>query len=326
MFVTRRGEGRQDPRVSTSSGDSVFRGVLFFFTALVIVAAAALLVSLIVQAWPALRRTGLTALTTARWQPTNDIPVFGALSFIYGTIVTSVVAIILAGIVGVMVAVFLVELAPPMFARPVGFLVEMLAAIPSVIFGFFGVFVLIPLLLPVEQWLGVTFGFIPLFGGPVYTGHNLLTTGLVLAIMILPTVAALSRDVMAAVPGSQREGMLALGATKWETVRYVVIPYARAGIIGAVILALGRATGETMAATMIIGNTPFIHASLLQPGYSITAVLASEAPEAFATPLYIGALFELGLILLLISVLLNVAARLLVWRVNRGRGATTVQV
>jgi len=142
--------------------------------------------------------------------------------------------------------------------------------------------------------------------------------------MILPTVTSLSRDVMSAVPGSQREGMLALGATQWETVRRVVIPYARAGIIGAIILALGRATGETMAALMLIGNSPQLHASLLQPGYSITAVIAAEAGEAADTPLHIGAIFELGLILLLISVLLNVAARLLVWRVSRGGGATTV--
>lgn len=325
MAVVQRGGGRRDLRASTSGGDAIFRGVMLFFTSLVVLGALALVVSLVVQAWPALQQTGLSALRTEKWDPTGDSPVFGALSFIYGTIVTSIIAIVLAAIVGVMVAVFLVEMAPPIFARPVSFLVEMLAAVPSIIFGFFGVFVFIPLLLPLEQWLSATLGFIPIFGGPVYSGHNLLTTGIVLAVMILPTVAALSRDVMAAVPGSQREGMLALGATKWETVRHVVIPYARAGIIGAIILALGRAAGETMAATMIIGNSPHVHASLLQPGYSITAVLAAEAAEAFATPLYIGALFELGLILLLISVLLNVAARLLVWRVNRGKGATTVR-
>lgn len=325
MAVAQRDEGRRNLRASTRGGDTIFQGVMLFFTALVVVGAVALVVSLVKQAWPALQQIGFAALRTETWQPTSDTPVFGALSFIYGTIVTSIIAIILAGVVGIMVAVFLVEMAPPMFARPVSFLIEMLAAVPSIIFGFFGVFVLIPLLLPFEQWLSTTLGFIPLFGGSVYTGHNLLTTGLVLAIMILPTVAALARDVMAAVPGSQREGMLALGATKWETVRHVVIPYARAGIIGAIILALGRATGETMAATMIIGNSPHVHASLLQPGYSITAVLAAEAAEAFATPIYIGALFELGLILLIISVLLNVAARLLVWRVNRGGGATTVR-
>ena len=325
MSVARRDEERLGLRSSTSGGDRVFQGVMLFFTALIVVAAILLVASLVKQAWPALQQVGLKALTSATWQPTSDKPLFGALSFIYGTVVTSIIAIILATVIGVMVAVFLVELAPPLVARPVSFLVEMLAAVPSIIFGFFGVFVLIPLLLPVEQWLNATLGFIPIFGGPVYTGHNLLTTGIVLAIMILPTIAALSRDVMAAVPGSQREGMLALGATKWETVRHVVIPYARAGIVGAIILALGRATGETMAATMIIGNAPIIHASLLQPGYSITAVLASEANEAFATPIYIGALFELGLILLLISVLLNVAARLLVWRVHRGGGATIVR-
>lgn len=313
----------RDLHASTRRGDAIFGNTVLVFTCLVVLAAVVLVISLVKQAWPALQQVGLGAFRSATWNPGANI--FGALSFIYGTLVTSLIAILLAGVVGVMVAVFLVEMAPRALARPVSFLVEMLAAVPSIIFGFFGIFVLIPLLLPFEQGLNKALGFIPIFGGTVYTGHNLLTTGIVLAIMILPTVAALSRDVMTAVPGSQREGMLALGATRWETVRHVVIPYARAGIIGAIILGLGRATGETMAATMIIGNSSNIHASLLQPGYSLAAVLAAEANEAFSSPLYIGALFELGLILMLISVLLNVAARLLVWRVNRGGGATTVR-
>jgi len=322
MAVARQGGERLDERAAGQGGDAVFRNVMMFFTAVVVLAAVAIVFSIIKQAWPALMNLGLGVLRSQNWDPPNNA--FGGLSFIYGTLVTSLIAIVLAGAIGVMVAIFLVELAPPMFGRPVSFLVEMLAAVPSIIFGFFGLFVLIPLLLPFEQWLNKTLGFIPIFGGSVYTGRNLLTTSIVLAIMILPTVTSLSRDVMSAVPGSQREGMLALGATQWETVRRVVIPYARAGIIGAIILALGRATGETMAALMLIGNSPQLHASLLQPGYSITAVIAAEAGEAADTPLHIGAIFELGLILLLISVLLNVAARLLVWRVSRGGGATTV--
>ncbi len=323
MAVARQGGEGYNRRASGEGGDTVFRGVVLFFTVIVILAAVAIVFSIIKQAWPAVTSVGLGVLRSQNWDPPNSA--FGGLTFIYGTLVTSLIAIVLAGVIGVMVAIFLVELAPPAFARPVSFLVEMLAAVPSIIFGFFGLFVLIPFLLPFEQGLNKALGFIPLFGGSVYTGHNLLTTSIVLAIMILPTVTALSRDVMAAVPGSQREGMLALGATRWETVRHVVIPYARAGVIGAIILALGRATGETMAALMLIGNSTQIHASLLQPGYSITAVIAAESGEAFNTPLYIGAIFELGLILLLISVLLNVSARLLVWRVSRGGGATSVR-
>ncbi len=323
MAVVPRNIGGGDLHASTQRGDSAFRGTVLLFTSLVVLAAIALVVSLVVQAWPAIQQTGLGVFKSATWNPDSNL--VGGLTFIYGTLATSLIAILLAGVVGVMVAVFLVELAPPLFARPVSFLVEMLAAVPSIIFGFFGIFVLIPLLLPFEQGLGKALGFIPFFGGAVYSGHNLLSTGIVLAIMILPTVAALSRDVMTAVPGSQREGMLALGATRWETVRHVVIPYARAGIVGAIILGLGRATGETMAATMIIGNSSHFHVSLLQPGYSLAAVLAAEANEAFSSPLHIGALFELGLILLLISVVLNVAARLLVWRANRGGGATSVR-
>lgn len=311
-IAERHGEGR---RASRRIGDTVFSGLTRMFAAVVIISATGLFISLVLQSWPALRKIGLSVLGGATWDPNRAV--FGALSFIYGTFVSSLLALLLAGVVGVMIAVFLSELAPPVISRPVGFLVEMLAAVPSIIFGLWGVFVLIPLVNPIAMWLNAHLGFIPIFGGTPSSGPSMLNAIIILAIMILPTIAAISRDVMLAVPGSQREGMLALGATQWEVVRRVVIPYARAGIIGAIILGLGRAIGETMAVTMVIGNDPHIHASLLSSGYSIAAVLASEAGEAFGTPLWIGALFELGLLLFLISVLLNSLARLLVWSVNR---------
>ncbi len=312
------GDRRQLGRASRA-GDGIFHGLALLFALVAVAAAVILLLALVKQAWPALSKVGLGVLGGQTWDPNHLV--FGGLAFIYGTLVSSLVALILAGVVGVMVAVFLVEMAPPAFARPIGFLVEMLAAVPSIIFGLWGIFVLIPLVNPVQDWLNGTLGFIPLFSGAPSSGGSLLIAGIVLAIMILPTVAAISRDVMAAVPGSQREGMLALGGTRWEVVRRVVIPYARAGIIGALILGLGRAVGETMAVTMVIGNDPHIHASLLASGYSIAALLANEAGEAFGSPVYIGALFELGLLLFAISLLLNALARLLVWRVNRGGAA-----
>jgi phosphate transport system permease protein len=296
------------------NGDALFHGLTFLFTSLVIVAAVLLVGSMVKEAWPAMSGVGFSIFAGSRWDPGQGT--FGALAFIYGTIVSSLLALLVAGTIGVMIAVFLTELAPPTIRRVVSFLVEMLAAVPSIIFGLWGIYVLIPLLGPVQAWLNTHLGFIPLFGGAPSTNGNIMTAGLVLAIMILPTIAALSRDVMSVVPTSQREALLALGATRWEVIRQVVIPYARAGIIGALILGLGRAVGETMAVTMVIGNTPQVSASLLGAGYSIAAVLANESGEAFGNVTHIGVLFELGLVLLLISVLLNAGARLLVWRVN----------
>jgi len=318
MAVVGQDTGNRSLRASKRQGDAIFRGVTFFFAAIVIAAAAALAISIVLQAWPALQQVGFGVLGGTTWDPNHHL--FGGLSFIYGTFVTSLVALVFAGVIGLMVAIFLVEMAPPFISRPVSFLVEMLAAVPSVIFGLWGIFVLIPLVTPVEAWINAHLGFIPLFSTPGSSTGSLMIAALVLAIMILPTVAALSRDVMNSVPGSQREGMLALGATKWEVIRNVVIPYARAGIIGALVLALGRAIGETMAVTMVIGNSTRISSSLFSGGYSIAAVLANEAQEALSDPLHIGSLFELGLLLLLISVLLNALARLLVGRLGRLTG------
>jgi phosphate transport system permease protein len=315
MATVTEDRGDRSLRARNRLGDRAFEGISFAFGLTVILSAVVVLFGIITQAWPALTTIGLGILGSQVWDANHNI--YGALAFVYGTVVTSLLALLLSGAVGIMIAIFLVELAPPLLSRPISFLVEMLAAVPSIIYGLWGIFVLIPLLIPVEDWLNQHLGFIPLFGDTPSPSGSILIASIVLAIMILPTIAAISRDVMAAVPGSQREGILALGATKWEMVRKVVIPYARAGIIGAAVLGLGRAVGETMAVTMVIGNDPHIHASLLAPGYSLAAVLANEAGDTVNT-MHISALFELGLLLFLISIALNVLARVLVWSVNRG--------
>lgn len=317
---------RRSLRGTRDIGDPIFYGLNLFFAVVVIIAAIALVATIVVQAWPAIGTVGTTIFTSTNWNTNSHV--FGALTFITGTLITSVVALVLAGVVGVMIAVFLVELAPPAVARPVSFLIEMLAAVPSIIFGLWGIFVLIPFILPFEQFLNSHLGFtVPFtnlspFGGVFVVGNSIFTASIILTIMILPTVAALSRDVMTAVPGSQREGMMALGATRWEVVSRVVIPYSRTGIIGALILALGRAVGETMAVTMVIGNAQQPSPSLLTSGNSLASALANNLGEAFSDPVWLGALFELALLLLGISLLLNTIARLLVRQVNKGATAS----
>ncbi|MGI8552501.1 MAG: phosphate ABC transporter permease subunit PstC, partial [Dehalococcoidia bacterium] len=239
----------------------------------------------------------------------------------FGTVVTSLIAIAIAFFIGVGAVLFLTDLAPPFSRTPLSALVELLAAIPSVVYGLWGIFVLAPLLrTTVEPFLHNTLGFIPLFSGPKI-GIGIFAAGVILAIMILPTVTAISRDVIRAVPREQREAALALGSTRWEVMSQVVLPAARSGILGAVILGLGRALGETVAVTMVIGARPQITHQLFALGYTIAAVIANEFTEA-TYQLYLSALFELGLILLGISMILNVAARLLVWRITRGAGGT----
>jgi phosphate transport system permease protein len=214
------------------------------------------------------------------------------------------------------VAIFLSELSPHWLRGPVGFLVELLAAVPSVVYGLWGIFALAPLLREsVEPALGSVFGFLPLFQGP-HQGFGMLAGGIILAIMILPTIASVSREVLHAVPGTYREAALGLGATRWETIRFAVLPYARSGLVGAVILGLGRALGETMAITMVIGNRAEISASLFAPSYTMASVIANEFTEA-TDDLYLGALAEIGLLLFAVTLLLNIIARLLVWSVAR---------
>ncbi len=258
---------------------------------------------------------GLAFLWTSEWDPAID-QLFGALPFIQGTLVTSVVALLLAAPVGLGAAIFLAELAPTWLRISVGFLVELLAAVPSVVFGLWGLFVLIPVVVkPLGVQLEASLGFIPLFAGPAF-GPSRLAAGILLAIMILPTITAISRDVLRAVPAAQREGALALGATRWETVRDILVPYGRSGILGALILGLGRALGETMAVTMVIGNNLDPSASLLHPGYTMASVIANEFTEA-TYDLYLNALIEIGLLLFAMTLIVNAGAQVLIWRVNR---------
>jgi len=303
-----------------NTGDTVFRLALFgaaFFLMLVVLV---MIGAMAVNSLPSLRQFGFGFLTSRVWSPISGD--FGALPFIYGTIVSSLLALLISVPLSLGIAIFLVEQAPRGVARPVGFLVELLAAIPSVVYGLWGIFVLAPFLREwIEPFLARWFGWLPLFRGNV-TGIGLFTGGIILAIMITPIITAVVRDVLAAVPVSQREAALALGATKWETTR-VVLNNGAPGIVGAIILGLGRAIGETMAVTMVIGNRAQISASLFEPAYTIASVLANEFTEATGE-LYLSALIELGLILFLVTFTVNGAARLLVWSVAHRAGGGAV--
>lgn len=275
----------------------------------------AILLALIIAGWPAITRFGLSFFGTSRWDPVAQI--FGVLPFIYGTIVSSSLALLIAVPLGLGVAIFLAELVPGWLRSPISFLVELLAAIPSVVIGLWGIFVLVPWVRTVlTPLLKSTLGFLPLFSGPPL-GIGMLTAGLILAIMIVPFIVAVSTEVMRTVPRTQREAALALGATGWETTRTAVLPYARSGIVGAIFLALARALGETMAVTMVIGNVPQIKASLLAPAYTIPAVIANEFAEA-TEDIYVAALVYAGLVLFMVTVIVNALARLLISRVARG--------
>lgn len=260
-------------------------------------------------AWPAVRSTGTTIVTGQLWDPSRGA--HGALAFVWGTVVTSIVALVLAVPTGLGVAVFLTDLGPRRLRRPVSSLVELLAAIPSVVYGLWAALVLAPL---VRSSIGPALGALggPLFRGP-NVGFGLFTAGLVLAIMLLPTIASVTRDVMRSVPAELREGALALGATPWDVVRLVVVPHSRQGILGAVLLGFGRAVGETMAVAAVVGSRAEISLSLLSPGYTMSSVIANEFPVA-SSELHLGALAEIGLLLFVVTVVFNVAARVLVAR------------
>ena len=301
-------------------GDAVFRVVMFLCALLTLTLAASMIAATASAALPSMRRFGFGFLTGRVWDPVQGE--FGALPFIYGTVMSALIALVISVPLSLGIAVFLVEQAPRRLARPVTFLVELLAAIPSVVYGLWGIFVLAPLLRGwVKPPLQKLFGWLPLFQGPVETGTGLFTAGIILAIMITPIISAVVRDVLAAVPDSQREAALALGATKWETTR-VVLSNGGPGIAGAIILGLGRAVGETMAVTMLIGNRAQISASLFDPSYTIASVLANEFAEA-NSGLFLSALVQLAFILFLVTFLINGAARLLVWSVTRGTSGTS---
>jgi len=262
---------------------------------------------------------GFKFFARSDWDPVNES--FGALPFIYGTLISSLLALIIAVPLAVGVAVFTTEMCPPALRGPLSFFVELLAAIPSVIYGLWAIFVLVPLLSGyVEPFLGRTLGWTGLFTGAPY-GIGMLAAGIILAIMIIPIISSIAREVLMVVPQHQREAALALGATRWEMIRVGVLRNARAGIVGGIILGLGRALGETMAVTMVIGNRPEIAKSLFAPGYTMASVLANEFSEATGD-VYLSALIEIGLALFLVTIVVNALARLLVWSVTRGMPAS----
>ena len=296
-------------------GDAAYRAVLTGFALALPILMLALVAELVTSAWPSIGRFRWAFLWTSVWDPVAEI--YGAAPMIFGTLVSSFLALLLAVPLALGVAIFLTEFAPKWMRQSVAFLVELLAAIPSVVYGLWGIFVLIPFLREqVAPPLRAVLGWTPFFQGAFY-GNSMLAGGIILAIMVVPYIAAVSREVLLAVPASQREAALGLGATRWEAVWSAVLPYGRAGIIGACMLGLGRALGETMAVTMLIGNRHDISLSVLQPGYTMAAAIANEFAEA-TTDLYLSALFEVGLILFVITVIVNGLARLLVWRVARG--------
>jgi phosphate transport system permease protein len=290
------------------SGDQIAHLITFGAAVVVLLITAWLVFELYTNSVLSRNKFGWKFLFTSTWDPVAGE--FGALPFIYGTTVTAALSLLLAIPLGVGAAIFLAELAPPRISDALTFLIELLAAVPSVIIGLLGVFVLIPILRTVEPSIRAVLGWTPLFQGPFY-GVSVFSAGVVLAIMIVPFIISISREIILSVPGDQREAALALGATRWETTWDVVVPYARKGIMGSIFLALARALGETMAVTMVIGNDPKIKASLFAPGYSIAAVIANEFTEATGD-LYTGALIELGLVLFGLTILINAVARLLV--------------
>jgi len=297
-------------KAPSSTGDIIARWVVFLFAASLLAMVFLLVYELIVGSAPAREKLGIWRfLFSSKWNPVLDE--FGAAPFVYGTVVTSVVALLISVPFGLGAAIFLSELAPARLSNSLTFVIELLAAIPSVIYGLLAIFTLVPLMRSyIEPFLKRTLGFLPLFQGTAY-GVGLLTAGMVLAIMTVPFIISVSRESLLAVPRDQREAALALGATKWETTWQIVVPYAKLGILGSIFLGLARALGETMAVTMVIGNDPTIHASLLAPGYSIAAVIANEFSEA-GGKIHPAALVQLGLVLFCLTILINGFARLMI--------------
>ena len=302
-------------------GDEIVRLITFLFAASVVLVTVLLVYELWIGSALPRHKFGFHFFVTSVWDPIFDQ--FGALPFIYGTLVTAGVALFLAVPLGIGAAIFLAELAPATVSDTLEFFIDLLAAVPSVIYGLLGVFIVIPMMREyIQPALKKSLGFLPLFQGPAY-GVGFLTAGIVLAIMVIPYIISVSREVLLSVPRDQREAALGLGSTRWESTWKVVVPFARTGIMGSIFLALARALGETMAVTMVVGNTPTISASLFAPGYSIAAVIANEFTEATGD-LYLQSLIELGLVLFLLTFILNGLARLLIVATSqRGSGIQT---
>lgn len=309
---------RGRPTARLGRGDRTFHALLIVAAATIPLLLLALIVELTRGAMPAIERFGIGFVVDTGWDPVAGT--FGAWPAILGTLLTSALALLMAVPLALGVAVYLTEFAPMRLRGPIATVIELLAAIPSVVYGLWGIFVLVPFLRrwvypSLESW----FGWLPFFEGPIY-GPSVLSASLILAVMVVPFIMSVSREVLLAVPAGQREAALALGATRWEAVSTVIIPYAKSGILGAIILGLGRALGETMAVTMLIGNRHEVSASLFAPGYSMASVIANEFADAAGGPLHESALIYLALILFSVTVLVNGAARLMIWRVERRGG------
>jgi phosphate transport system permease protein len=299
------------------TGDEIAHLITLVFAAGILLVTSLLVFELWRTSYLSRAKFGWMFFWTRTWDPIFDN--FGAAPFIYGTLVTSAVALVIAVPLGLASAIFLSELAPRKVSDIISFLIDLLAAVPSVIYGLLGIFIVVPLMRTIlGPAIKSVLGFTPLFSGPNY-GVGFLTAGIVLAIMVVPFIISVSREVLLTVPREQREAALALGATRWESTWQVVVPWARTGIMGSIFLALARALGETMAVTMVIGNDPKITASLFAPGYTIASVIANEFTEATGD-LYLSALIELGLVLFLMTFILNGLARILIVATERGGG------
>jgi phosphate transport system permease protein len=312
---------RTSPLVHASGGelpDSIFKVAMTLCGIAVLGVLVLIIYELMLRSKLSWHAFGFKFFSASEWDPVNEQ--FGALPFIYGTLLSSLLALIIAVPLAVGVAVFTTEMCPKQLRAPLSFFVELLAAIPSVIYGLWAIFVLIPILSQyIQPFLQKTLGWTTLFDGPPF-GYSMLAAGIILAIMIIPIISSITREVLMVVPQHQREAVLALGATRWEMIRIGVLRNARAGIVGGIILGLGRALGETMAVTMVIGNRPEIAKSLFAPGYTMASVLANEFSEATGDT-YLSALIEIGLALFLVTIVVNALARLMVWTVTRGQPA-----
>ena len=301
-------------------GDRVYRVLITAFALGIPVLLVLIAYEVGVAGWPALREFGFGFLTSSTWDPVEGG--FGAGPAIAGTLMTSLIALLIATPLAIGAAIFIAEFAPAWLRTPVAFLMDLLAAIPSVVYGLWGIFVLVPLLREhVMPFLATTLGLgrFALFSGPAY-GNSILAAGLILSVMVLPYITAVAREVLLAVPRSQREAALALGATRWEMIFGAVLPYAKVGILGGIILGLGRALGETMAVTMVIGNRHDFASSLFAPGYTMASLIANEFTEA-TQDIHLSALMAVGFVLFVVTLIVNGIARWLVWRVSRGQGA-----
>jgi phosphate transport system permease protein len=316
-----KAEARVSPLVGTGSGiwmDRAFQLAMLLCGLAILGILGLIVYELVTRSQLSWHAFGLKFFFGSDWNPVEDQ--YGALPFVYGTLVSSILSLVIAVPLSIGVAVFTTEMCPKWLRSPLSFFTELLAAIPSVIYGLWAIFVLVPLLrTEVQPFLAKTLGWTGLFSGPPF-GIGMLAAGVVLAIMIIPIISSISREVLSVVPQHQREGVLALGATRWEMIRVGVLRNARAGIVGGIILGLGRALGETMAVTMVIGNRPEIAKSLFAPGYTMASVLANEFSEATGD-LYLSALVEIGLALFLVTIVVNALARLMVWSVTRGQPA-----